>query len=32
MAGVAGIAGALLARVAFDRVAHVPVDAEPHPA
>jgi MFS family permease len=32
MAGVAGIAGALLARVAFDRVAHIPVDAPPHPA
>jgi MFS family permease len=32
MAGVAGIAGALLARVAFDRVAHIPVDATPHPA
>jgi MFS family permease len=32
MAGVAGIAGAVLARVAFDRVAHIPVDATPHPA
>jgi MFS family permease len=32
MAGVAGIAGALIARIAFDRVAHVPIDAEPHPA
>jgi MFS family permease len=31
MAGVAGIAGALIARFAFDRVAHVPIDAEPHP-
>jgi MFS family permease len=31
MAGVAGIAGALLARVAYDRVAHIPVDATPHP-
>jgi MFS family permease len=32
MAGVAGIAGALLARVAFERVAHIPIDATPHPA
>ena len=32
MAGVAGIAGALLARVAFDRVARIPIDATPHPA
>ena len=32
MAGFAGIIGALIARIAFDRVAHVPVDAEPHPA
>ena len=32
MAGVAGIAGAVLARVAYDRVAHIPVDAPPHPA
>jgi MFS family permease len=31
MAGVAGIAGALLARVAYDRVAHIPVEATPHP-
>ncbi len=32
MAGVAGIAGAMVARVAFDRVARIPVDAEPSPA
>jgi hypothetical protein len=32
MAGVAGIAGAVLARIAFDRVAHIPIDATPHPA
>ncbi len=32
MAGIAGIAGALVARVAFDRVAQVPIDATPHPA
>jgi MFS family permease len=32
MAGIAGIAGAALARIAFDRVAHIPIDAEPHPA
>ena len=32
MAGIAGIAGALVARVAFDRVAHIPIDAEPSPA
>src|SRR5262245_8453528 len=32
MGGVAAIAGALLARVAFDRGAHVPPDAPPHPA
>jgi MFS family permease len=32
MAGVAGIAGAFLARVAFDRVARIPIDATPHPA
>lgn len=32
MAGIAGIAGAVIARIAFDRVAHLPVDAEPHPA
>jgi MFS family permease len=32
MAGVGGIAGALIARVAFDRVAQIPIDATPHPA
>ena len=32
MAGVAAIAGGLLARVAFDRVAHIPLDATPHAA
>ncbi len=32
MAGFAGIAGAVIARIAFDRVADVPIDAEPHPA
>ncbi len=32
MAGIAGIAGALVARVAFDRVAHIPLDAQPSPA
>ena len=32
MAGVAGIAGALFARIAFDRVARIPIDATPHPA
>ena len=32
MAGVAGLAGAFLARIAFDRVAHIPIDATPHPA
>ena len=31
MAGVAGIAGALVARIAFDRVAQIPVDATPEP-
>ena len=32
MAGIAGIAGAVVARIAFDRVAQIPVDAAPHPA
>ena len=32
MAGIAAIAGALVARVAFDRVARIPLDATPHPA
>jgi MFS family permease len=32
MAGVAAIAGGLLARFAFDRVARIPIDATPHPA
>ncbi len=32
MAGVAGIAGALITRIAFDRVAGIPIDAEPQPA
>jgi MFS family permease len=32
MAGVAAIVGGLLARVAFDRVARIPIDATPHPA
>jgi MFS family permease len=32
MAGIAAIAGGLLARVAFDRVARIPADAVPHPA
>jgi MFS family permease len=32
MAGIAGIAGALVARIAFDRVAQIPIDATPHPA
>ena len=32
MAGVAGITGAFLARVAFDRAARIPIDATPHPA
>jgi MFS family permease len=32
MAGVAGIAGALITRIAFDRVARIPIDAPPHPA
>ncbi len=32
MAGIAAIVGGLLARVAFDRVARIPVDASPHPA
>jgi MFS family permease len=32
MAGVSGIAGALFARVAFDRVAEIPLDATPHAA
>ncbi|HMA27487.1 MAG: MFS transporter, partial [Solirubrobacterales bacterium] len=31
MAGVAAIVGGLLARIAFDRVARIPVDASPHP-
>jgi Arabinose efflux permease len=32
MGGVAAIAGALFARIAFDRVAQIPIDATPHPA
>jgi MFS family permease len=32
MGGVAAIAGALFARVAFARVARIPIDAAPHPA
>ena len=32
MAGIAGIAGAVVARIAFDRVARIPVAATPHPA
>jgi MFS family permease len=32
MGGVAAIAGALFARIAFDRVARIPIDATPHPA
>jgi predicted MFS family arabinose efflux permease len=32
MAGIAAIIGGLLTRVAFDRVAHLPPDAAPHPA
>jgi MFS family permease len=32
MAGIAAIVGGLLTRVAFDRVAHLPPDAAPHPA
>jgi MFS family permease len=32
MAGVAAILGGLLARIAFDRVAQISVDATPHPA
>ncbi len=32
MGGIAAIAGALFARIAFDRVAQIPVDAAPHPA
>jgi MFS family permease len=32
MGGVAAIAGALFARIAFDRVARTPIDATPHPA
>jgi MFS family permease len=32
MAGVAAITGGLLARVAFERVARIPLDAEPEPA
>ena len=32
MGGLAAIAGALFARVAFDRVARIPIDAAPHPA
>ena len=31
MAGIAAIVGGLLARVAFDRVAQIPVDATPQP-
>jgi hypothetical protein len=30
--GIAAIAGAVFARVAFDRVAQIPIDATPHPA
>jgi MFS family permease len=32
MAGVAAIVGAVLARIAFDRVAQIPLDASPSPA
>jgi MFS family permease len=32
MGGIAAIAGALFARVAFARVARIPIDAAPHPA
>jgi MFS family permease len=32
MAGVAAITGGVLARVAFERVARIPLDAEPEPA
>jgi MFS family permease len=32
MGGVAAIAGAVFARIAFDRVAQIPLDATPHPA
>ncbi|HEX3561285.1 MAG TPA: MFS transporter [Solirubrobacterales bacterium] len=32
MGGVAAIAGALFARIAFTRVAQIPIDATPHPA
>jgi MFS family permease len=32
MAGIAAIVGGLLARVAFDRVAEIPLDATPEPA
>jgi MFS family permease len=32
MGGIAAIIGAFLARVAFDRVAQIPIDATPHPA
>jgi hypothetical protein len=32
MAGIAAIAGAVLARIAFDRVAQIPLDASPSPA
>jgi MFS family permease len=32
MAGIAAIVGGLLARVAFERVARIPIDAAPHPA
>jgi MFS family permease len=32
MGGIAAIFGALLARIAFDRVARIPADATPHPA
>ena len=32
MAGIGALVAGLLARVAFERVAHVPADATPHPA
>jgi MFS family permease len=32
MAGIAAIVGAVLARIAFDRVAQIPLDASPNPA
>jgi MFS family permease len=32
MAGIAAIVGAVLARIAFDRVAQIPLDASPSPA